>query len=88
MDNKINVYDENGILEEIEVLDVFNIEGYDKEYILYTKNKEVDNDNIEVYVSILKEDNDSYLLANIDDENEWNAVQQAIKEMGDMNETV
>ncbi len=87
MDNKINVYDENGILEEIEVLDVFNIEGYDKEYILYTKNVEVDADNIEAYVSILqKNDENSYSILNIDDEKEWERVQQYVNEVGDSDE--
>ena len=83
MDNKINVYDEQGNVHEVEVLDIFNVEGYDKDYILYTSNKEVDADNIEVYVSILKEENGNYLLLNISDDNEWNIVQQAINEMGD-----
>ena len=88
MDNKINVFDEQGNAHEVEVLDVFNGIGYDKDYILYTNNKEVDNDNIEAFVSILKEENGNYLLLNIEDDNEWNAVQLAINEMGDLDENV
>ena len=88
MDNKINVFDEQGNAHEVEVLDVFNVEGYDKDYILYTNNKEVDNDNIEAFVSILKEENGNYLLLNIEDDNEWNTVQLAINEMGDLDENV
>lgn len=88
MDNKINVFDEQGNAHEVEVLDVFNVIGYDKDYILYTNNKEVDNDNIEAFVSILKEENGNYLLLNIEDDNEWNAVQLAINEMGDLDENV
>lgn len=88
MENKINVMDEQGNYHEVEVLDIFGIEGSDKEYILYTNNREVDQENVEAYVSILKEENDNYLLLNIEDENEWQAVQEAINEMGDMSETI
>ena len=88
MDNKINVIDEQGNSHEVEVLDIFGVEGSDKEYIMYTNNKEVDPDNIEAYVSILKEENDNYLLINIEDENEWSMVQEAINEMGDMSENI
>ena len=85
MDNKINVFDEHGMAHEVEVLDVFNVDGYDNDYILFTNNKEIDNDNVEAYVSILKEDNGNYLLLTIEDENEWNRVQLALNEMGDLN---
>ena len=88
MENVINVFDEQGTMHEVEVLDIFSVDGYDKEYILYTKNREVDGDNIEAFVSILKEVNDSYVLESIEDENEWNLVQQAIKEEGESDEVV
>lgn len=88
MDNKINVIDEYGNAYEVEVLDIFNVEGYDKDYILYTNNKEIDNDNIEVFVSILEEKDGNHALLNIEDEEEWANVQMAINEMGDEDESV
>lgn len=86
MDNIITVIDENGIEKEVEVLDIFTVNGYeDKEYILYTQNKEVSQDSVEVLVSILnKAGENSYSLLNIEDEREWESVQKAIDEMGDM----
>ncbi len=86
MDNIITVIDENGIEKEVEVLDIFTVNGYeDKEYILYTQNKEVSQDSVEVLVSILnKTGENSYSLLNIEDEREWESVQKAIDEMGDM----
>lgn len=84
-DYNITITNEDGTQEVVEVLDIFNVVGYEgKEYILYTKNKEVDADNIEVLVSILVQENENYKLLNIEDENEWNAVQNAINEMGDL----
>ena len=83
MDNNINVIDTDGAISQVEVLDVFNVVGYDdKEYIMYTKNKEIDEDNVEVFVSILSKNNDEYSLLNIDDDKEWEMVQKAIEEMG------
>lgn len=89
MDNNMNiitVVDENGNSFKVEVLDIFNVEGYDNDYVLYTKNIEVDPENIEAYVSILKNDNENYSLINIEDNNEWDIVHKAILEMESMNE--
>lgn len=86
MDNVIKITDEFGKQFDVEVLDIFNVAGYEgKDYILYTRNEEVDANNIEVYVSILKQDDENhYSLLNIEDEQEWEVVQKAIDEMGDM----
>ena len=84
MNNFINVFDEDGNQFEVEVLDIFTVAGYeDKEYILYTRNKEIDENNIEVMVSILRENNGQYFLDNIEDDKEWENVQFALDEIGD-----
>ena len=56
MNNKIKVYNENNELEEVEVIDFFNLEEFDHEYVLYTKNEEIGNDVV-TYVSIINEVN-------------------------------
>lgn len=89
VDNKISVIDQDNNKYEVEVLDIFGVVGYeDKEYILYTQNEEVDDDNIKVYVSILEETMDGYKLTKIEDEKEFEAVQIAINEKsrGDLDE--
>ena len=48
---------------------------------MYSFGESVDADNEKVYVSILEEVNNTYNLKEISDENEWNAVQQAISEI-------
>ncbi len=83
--NTITVVDASGNNFNIEVLDIFNVEGYENDYVLYTRNIEVDPENIEAYVSILKNDNDGYSLINIEDNNEWDIVQKAILEMESIN---
>lgn len=85
MNNMINVFDEDGNQFEVEVLDIFTVAGYeDKEYILYTRNKAIDENNIEVMVSILRENNGQYYLDNIEDDKEWETVQFALDENGDV----
>ena len=79
----IKVLDDKGNTYEVEVLDIFEVEGYDHEYIMYTRNEKVDDNNFEAFVSILRNDNDKYSLINIEDEEEWNVVQQAILEAGE-----
>ena len=87
MDNFIKIYDEDGKESKVEVLDIFQVEGYEgKDYILYTQNKELDENNIEVFVSILEQNGDDFSLLNIEDEVEWETVQKAIDEMSDIYE--
>ena len=76
----IKVTTENGQEIDAEVLDVFNVEGYDKDYCLYTFGEEIDDENEKVYVSILVENEDGFDFVAITDEDEWNTVQEAINE--------
>ena len=86
MNNFIDVVTPEGKEKKAEVLDIFTVEGYeDKDYILYTFGKEVDENNIEVFVSVLRKDGDVFNLENIEDETEWEEVQQAIDEAGEVN---
>ena len=82
MENVINVMNENGESFDVEVLDIFGVKGYEgKDYILYTMNREVDEENIECFISILEKNGDLYKLINIEDDNEFAAVKRAVDEM-------
>ncbi len=85
MDNLIKVIDLEGNEVEVEVLDIFSVTGYeDKEYIMYTMNKKLDDNNVEVLISVLEKVGDQYNLETITDEAEWEEVQKAIDEMGEV----
>lgn len=76
--NILNITDENGNAAQIEVLDIFTVDAYPgKEYILYTKG-ETEGDLVKSYVSILEETEDTANLLAIEDEEEFNKVQDAI----------
>ena len=81
-DNKIVLTTPDNRKIEVEVLDIFNVIGYeDKDYIMYTLGEKVDEENEKVYISILKDHgNNNFELVSIADEQEWEAVQKAIQE--------
>ena len=84
METKIKVVTSNNQVLEIEVLDIFQVSGYDRDYIMYSLGEEVDNDNEQVYISILKNDHDSYSLEDISDDKEWEDVEKALLEEVEM----
>lgn len=81
-DNKITLTTPDNKQLEVEVLDIFNVVGYEgKDYIMYTLGEKVDEENEKVYVSILNEkDDNTFELVSITDEKEWNMVEKAIQE--------
>ena len=79
MNNKIRVTNENNVLEEVEIIDFFQLEEYDHEYVLYTKNEEVGEDVI-TYVSIINElGPDEYQFEEITDPIEFQKVEEEIE---------
>jgi uncharacterized protein YrzB (UPF0473 family) len=85
MNNIITVTTENKKKVKVEVIDIFQVAGYEnKDYILYTQNIEVDKDNIKAYISILEEKDGNYTLKGIEDNKEWDDVQKALEEMEDI----
>ena len=77
-DYVLNIINEEGQEEQIEVLDIFTLDAYpNKEYIHYTKNEQ-EGDMVKTYVSILQETDTEANLISIDDEAEFNAVQDYI----------
>lgn len=84
MDTKIKVVTLDNQVLEIEVLDIFQVSGYDHDYIMYSLGEEVDDENEQVYISILKNDHDSYSLEDISDDKEWEDVEKALLEEVEM----
>lgn len=81
-ENKITITTPDHKEMEVEVLDIFNVVGYEeKDYIMYTLGEKINEENERVYISILNDKgNNTFELLGISDEKEWEAVQQAIQE--------
>ena len=78
----IKIFDENGVEKEVEVIAYFTLTMNNKDYLIYTENKEEANGNVEVYTSevIHKDDNTTELLG-IDDDNVWAEIKKVMIEI-------
>ena len=82
LENFLTVKDMNGQDWQILVLDTFEIEEYPgRNYISYTFGEQSGSDAIKSYISIIKEDNETYSLEELVDEEEKEIVRQAYKNM-------
>lgn len=84
MNSKLQVMDENNEMVEIQVIDFFQLEEYDHEYVLYTKGEKEGNDVI-TYVSIINEISDDEIqLEAITDKEEEKKVDEKINQELDL----
>ena len=74
-DNRLSLYDENGVLVNINVLDILDENEFGVEFIIYT----LEGDDETVYASILNEKEDSYSLDTIYDENQMQYINNYIE---------
>lgn len=77
----IVVIDKDGKEREAEVLSVFAIDEFKKDYILYTFNEKDENDMIKIYASTLIEKEDMYSFESIATPEEWAAIKDIMREM-------
>lgn len=80
-EQKIVVIDKDGKEREAEVLSVFTIEKYKKDYILYTFNEKDENDMVKIYASTLIEKEDMYSFEAIATPEEWATIKDIMREM-------
>ena len=78
----IKIFDENGVEKEVDVIAYFTLTMNNKDYLIYTENKEDANGNVEVYTSevVHKDDNTTELLG-IDDDNVWAEIKKVMIEI-------
>lgn len=77
-ENILTVNSENGKKIKLNVIDIIAIEELNKEYIIYT----IEGDNSDnIYASILIEDETTYTIKTIENDEEWEIVQNIINEM-------
>jgi len=77
----IDLIKENGEKERVEVLLVFEIKEFNKEYFLYTKNELDEDNNVLIYSSGLVKKEDGYHTSNISTEEEWDVIKELIRQI-------
>lgn len=77
----IKIVNPEGKEVEIKVITVLQKPNDDKKFLLYTFDSEAEN--IDIYASIIKEDNESYILDSITEKEDWDLIQKAIEELSE-----
>lgn len=75
----IKITNQEGKEIEIKAITILKKPDDGKNFLLYTFDSE--SENMDVYASILKEENDSYILDSITDKEDWDLIQKAIQEL-------
>ncbi len=78
----MNVVDENGMEETVEVILAFEFRDTKKEYVVYTKGEVDKHNNTTVYISEVDRTGETPLLMGVPDEAEWDRVREVLKELG------
>ena len=76
----IDLVKENGEKERVEILLVFEIKEFNKEFFIYTKNEVDENDNVLIYSAGLVKNQDGYHTQKASPE-EWNVIKELIRQI-------
>ena len=77
----IKIKDENGKEVELKVITILKKPDTLEKFLLYTFDDQAEN--IDIYASMIKEENDSYVLDSISKKEDWDLIQKAIEELSD-----
>lgn len=66
---------------ELKVITILKKPNSDKSFLLYTFDE--DAENVDIYASIIKEEEGNYVLDSITDKEDWDLVQKAIQELSE-----
>lgn len=77
----MTIVNEDGSVEEVEVILAFEFKDNQKEYVIYTKNEQDDNGNITVYVSNVNRETGEPKLFGVESESEWNRIKDVLREL-------
>lgn len=78
----ISIIQENGSIDEVEVLVTFEFVDTKKGYVIYTKNEKDEKGNITIYAASIIENNDGTMkLGGINTEEEWTRIKEVIKSL-------
>lgn len=82
----MSIIDENGSVEEVEVIVAFEFKDTKKEYVIYTKNEKDKYNNVTVYASNVDRSSGHPKLMGIEDEEEWARVREVMRELAKSDE--
>ena len=84
MDTKkeiMSIVQEDGSIDEVEVLVSFEFTDTKKAYVIYTKNEVDDRGNITVYASSLIEGPNGKVLDGVETDEEWTRIKEVLRKL-------
>ncbi len=66
---------------DLKVITILKKPNDEKSFLLYTFDEKAEN--VDIYASIIKEEEGSYILDSITEKEDWDLVQKAIKELSE-----
>ena len=78
----MSIIQEDGSIDDVEVLVTFEFKDTKKSYVIYTKNETDANGNNTVYASsIIENDGSGTKLGGIDTDEEWTRIKEVLKSL-------
>jgi len=77
----MSIIQEDGSIDEVEILVTFKFTDTNKEYVIYTKNETDEKGNVTVYASSIIENGEDIKLGSIDTDEEWTRIKEVLKNL-------
>ena len=78
----MSIIQDDGSIDEVEVLVSFEFKDTKKAYVIYTKNETDEKGNVTVYAaSIIENPDGNTSLGGIDTDEEWNRIKEVLKNL-------
>ena len=78
----MSVIQEDGSIDEVEILVTFEFTDTKKSYVVYTKNETDEKGNVTVYASsIIENETEDIKLGGIETDEEWDRIKEVLKSL-------
>ncbi len=77
----LKIANQDGKEMEIKVITILKTPDDSKSFLIYTFDDKADN--VDIYASVIVEQEDSYVLDSITSEEDWKMIQKAIQELSE-----
>ena len=79
---KITIQNMDGTMEEVDLVKTFDVKDINKNFVILSKGESLGEGMSKVYISeVIEEEASIYKLIGITDENIWDKVKQAMKDI-------
>ena len=82
----LSIVQEDGSVEEVELLVSFKFRDNNKEYIVYTRNEKDESGNITIYVSHFVDKDGQLEMEAVESDEEWSRIKDVLRELSKNND--